>query len=126
MKGVKGSAQLFLTPLHGESYGKPFTTLHPSTEPPSHCGSLSASEALTRGLLALTEHGQRTPCQGKRRDRWTSEDLADREWAASVCTSLDCPVLAECGAAADEAREKWGVWAGVDRASTTSRRKAAS
>ena len=82
---------------------------------------MTAAEELGRALLDLHDHGQATPCQGKRRDRWTSDDRDERAWAASVCTSLGCPLLALCGAAADEASEPWGVWAGVDRAPTTRR-----
>jgi len=76
---------------------------------------MPAAEELTRALLDLADHDRTTPCQGKRRDRWTSDDRDERAWAASVCTSLGCPVLAQCGAAADETGEKHGVWAGADR-----------
>lgn len=76
---------------------------------------MTAAEELTRALLDLADHDRTTPCQGKRRDRWTSDDHDERAWAASVCTSLACPVIAQCGAAADEQAEKHSVWAGVDR-----------
>lgn len=76
---------------------------------------MTAHEELTRALLDVADHGQSVPCQGRRRDRWTSDDYGDRAWAASVCVSLACPVLALCGATADEMREKFGTWAGRDR-----------
>jgi hypothetical protein len=65
---------------------------------------MTAAESLSLALLDLAEQGQATPCQGRRRDRWTSESVADREWAASACEGLRCPLLTRCGVAADEAR----------------------
>lgn len=62
-------------------------------------------------LIAALEAVGGVPCEG--RDEWLSEDSADRETAARLCT--DCPVWAACDAAA--ADESWGVWAGLDRAS---------
>jgi len=85
---------------------------------------MSAAEALGRALLDLAEQGQRTPCQGRRRDRWTSDDATDSEWAASVCLTLACPMLEECGAAADERDERFGVWGGVDCTAPSHRRYA--
>lgn len=76
---------------------------------------MTAAEALSLVLLELAEQGRATPCQGRRRDRWTSDDAAEREWAAAVCVGLDCPVLEECAAAAAEREEKFAVWGGVDR-----------
>lgn len=83
---------------------------------------MTAQEALSLALTALTDHGWRTPCQGRHRDRWTSDLAEERAWAASVCVTLRCPVLEQCGAAADEAREQWGVWAGVDRGPARTRK----
>ena len=80
----------------------------PSTTP-------SASKALVLALTVLAEQGCATPCQGRRRDRWTSENAEERAWAASVCLSLACPVLEECGTAAVERKEKFGTWGGRDR-----------
>jgi hypothetical protein len=85
---------------------------------------VTAAEALTRALVELVDRGERTPCQGRRRDRWTSDCADDRAWAASVCRSLACPLLTQCRAAADEGKEKFGVWAGVDRTATAPCRKA--
>jgi hypothetical protein len=64
-----------------------------------------------------------TPCQGRRRDRWTSDDATERQWAASVCQSLRCAVLIECGAAADEQGERFGVFGGTDRTVTQKQRR---
>jgi len=75
---------------------------------------VTAAEQLTRALADLVDRGQLTPCQGRRRDRWTSADATDREWAAAVCVGLSCPVLLECGAAADEFSAVF-VWGGRDR-----------
>ncbi len=87
----------------------------------------AAAQVLGRALLELAEQGQAaTPCQGRRRDRWTSDDAAERAWAASVCVTLACEVLLQCRAAADEHDEKHGVWGGVDRTPPpASRRKSA-
>jgi hypothetical protein len=86
---------------------------------------VTAAEQLTLALLELADRGERTPCQGRRRDRWTSECAEDRAWAASVCLTLGCAVLTECAAAADEHDERFGVWAGQDRSTQpTPKRKA--
>ncbi|WP_425607102.1 WhiB family transcriptional regulator [Ornithinimicrobium faecis] len=52
-----------------------------------------------------------TPCRGL--NAWTSEDAAERAVAARACQG--CEVLALCGAAAGSTRERYGVYAGVDR-----------
>lgn len=41
----------------------------------------AAVEVLASELFRLTEQAVRTPCQGRRRDRWTSDDAAERTWA---------------------------------------------
>jgi len=84
---------------------------------------VTAAEELTLALVDLTDHGHTTPCQGRRRDRWTSDDAAEREWAAAVCVGLGCPVLVQCGASADEHDEKHHVWAGTDRTLTPPAKK---
>jgi len=87
---------------------------------------MSAAEVLGQALLEVAEQGRATPCQGRRRDRWTSDDAADRAWAASVCVTLACPVLEQCAALADERDERHHVWGGTDRtAPSASRRKSA-
>ncbi len=85
---------------------------------------MTARERLNVALLTMAERGTLTPCQGRRRrDRWTSDDHADREWAANVCTSLACPVLDACRDTGAE--EKHGVWGGVDVTPTSRKRGAA-
>ncbi len=86
--------------------------------------SVTAAEALSLALADLAVRGERTPCQGRRRDRWTSESAEDRSWASSVCLTLGCPVLEQCAAAAVEGKESFGVWAGKDRTVTAQKRRA--
>ena len=70
--------------------------------------------ALTMALIALADEGQRPRCgDASDRDMWISDDAKDREQAAAWC--VGCPVLAQCGAAAEAENERHGVWAGVDR-----------
>jgi len=84
---------------------------------------VTAQEALSPALLELAEQGRATPCQGQRRDRWTSESAEERAWAAVHCVSLDCAVLEACAAAAAENGEKFAVWGGVDHTVTAQKRK---
>ena len=85
---------------------------------------MTAQQQLTQSLVILLERGQRTPCQRPGvRDRWTSDDREEREYAASACSP--CSARADCHAAADETKEKFGVWAGVDRTHTTTKGKTA-
>jgi len=87
---------------------------------------MTAAESLSLALFELAERGSLTPCQGRRRDRWTSDHAEERAWAASVCVGLNCEVLLQCRAAAAESEEKHHVWGGVDRAAASvSRRKSA-
>jgi len=83
---------------------------------------VTAVEHLSIALLELADQGRATPCQGRRRDRWTSDSADARDWAASVCLTLACPVLLECHAAADEQDERHGVWGARDRPAPSSRR----
>ena len=77
---------------------------------------------LRHALDHLENRGLTTPCQREHGDRWISEDPDEREWAAHCCRT--CPVLRECAKAADENKERFGVWAGRDR--TPTQRKKAS
>ncbi len=52
---------------------------------------------------------------------WLSDDASDRAQAASWC--VGCPVLVECGAAADEHGERFGTWGGTDRTVVTPKLK---
>lgn len=74
---------------------------------------MNAAERLTQALANLAERNQRTPCLGSKRSaRWTSDDLADLEWAAFHCVSLNCPLLDLCGDAADEMKARHFTWGG--------------
>lgn len=84
---------------------------------------MTAHERLMAALTRLAEANKFTPCQGRRRDRWTSDDATERAWAAAVCVGLSCQLLEECGLAADEQGERFGTWAGTDRTVVTSRPK---
>ncbi|HEV7148877.1 MAG TPA: hypothetical protein VGN48_17945 [Pedococcus sp.] len=76
---------------------------------------MTAIERLTAALLELADRDQRTPCQGRRSARWTSDKHDDLEWAAWVCTSMACPLLALCGQAADELKVTACTWGGTVR-----------
>jgi WhiB family redox-sensing transcriptional regulator len=84
---------------------------------------MTAAETFRVALLDVTARGQRAPCEGVYADAWVSESPSERRRAARLCG--DCPVITECGAAADETGERWGVWAGRDR-TRTPKEKAAS
>ncbi len=86
---------------------------------------MTAAEALTRALLKLADQDHATPCQSRRRDRWTSDDAEEREWAAAVCVGLSCPVLVQCGDAGAEFKAAHHVWGGVDRTPPPARPKPA-
>ena len=82
----------------------------------------TAGERLAIALEAAVFRGDRVPCAG--REEWVSEDVDERAEAARACRP--CPVTALCAAAADEHREKFGVWAGVDRTPRPRRREGAA
>jgi WhiB family redox-sensing transcriptional regulator len=50
------------------------------------------------------------PCRVNDPDLYFAESPSDVELAKALCQ--DCPVRAECLAAALERREPWGVWGG--------------
>jgi hypothetical protein len=76
--------------------------------------SARASDALTRALINLAAAGERTHCSDPESHHlWLSDDESDRAVAAQLC--IGCPVWQECGAAAKARRERFGVWASVDR-----------
>ncbi|GAB2747758.1 hypothetical protein GCM10027039_01750 [Terrabacter koreensis] len=76
---------------------------------------MSAHDELARALEEAVDLGLIIPCAGS--DDWTSEDADTRAAAAQRCDG--CPCLNECAAAADETKERWGVWAGRDRSPRT-------
>ena len=80
---------------------------------------MTARETLAARLAELAEQGVLPVCAG--RDAWISEDADQRDLAALLC--LGCPVITECADAADETREAFGTWAGVDRTPTNRKKK---
>ena len=72
---------------------------------------VTAAERLTIALADLAEQGRRPRCgEPGGHALWLSDNAVDRAQAARWCAG--CPVLAECGAAADERDERHGVWGG--------------
>ena len=66
---------------------------------------------LTTALLQAKAEGLRPHCSDSA--MWLSESHAERAIAAQLCAG--CPVFGPCGTAAEARRERFGVWAGVDR-----------
>ncbi len=86
---------------------------------------MTAAEALTRRLIDLATEGRRPRCgEPGSHDLWLSDDADDRAQAVRWC--VGCPVLVECGAAADEQGEKHHVWGGRDRTAATTRKAASA
>lgn len=84
----------------------------------------TAREALDVALVGMAARGEKPVCAWPDRSHlWTSDDHEDRARAARRCAG--CEVIAECGAAADEVGERFGVWAGVDRQPSPQARRAA-
>ncbi len=79
---------------------------------------MTAAEQLTRRLVDLATEGRRPRCgEAGSHGLWLSDDATDRAQAATWCAG--CPVMAECGAAADEHDERFGVFGGTDRTTLT-------
>jgi len=86
---------------------------------------MTAAERLTRALVELATEGRRPRCgEAGSHGLWLSDDADDRAQAVRWC--VGCPVLDECGAAADEHGEKHHVWGGVDRTATVQHKRRAS
>lgn len=68
--------------------------------------------------LSRTQAGA-IPCNG--RMEWSSDDQDDRTEAAERCAG--CPATVACSNYATAAREKFGVWGGVDRTPSSQRAK---
>ena len=69
----------------------------------------SATDLAVR-LDAALDEGLEQPCRIHDPDLWFAESPADLERAKQLCG--DCPVRAECLAAALAQRESCGVWGG--------------
>jgi len=73
---------------------------------------MTAADELSAAVQALVLDHQIIPC-GLDPGPWFGDSPDERAEAAERCSG--CAVLDLCAAAADENREKWGVWGGVDR-----------
>jgi len=73
----------------------------------------AAIRGLSAALLTLAARDQRTPCQGRYSELWTSEDSTQRAEVAQHCAG--CSLLTKCADYATELKASFGVWAGVDR-----------
>ena len=84
----------------------------------------NANETLQLALLTLATEGRRTRCSDPGdREKWFSDLPTERAQAARWCAG--CPVLDQCGAAAEANHERHGVWAGQDRTLKPRKAKAA-
>jgi hypothetical protein len=79
-----------------------------------------AIRALSAALLTLAARDQRTPCQGRYSELWTSEHYTQRAETIPLCAG--CELITKCADYATELKASFGVWAGVDR--TPANRKA--
>ncbi|KKW65772.1 WhiB family transcriptional regulator [Mycolicibacterium elephantis] len=63
------------------------------------------------------------PCHVGDPDLWFADDPVDLERAKGLC--VQCPIRAECLAAALERQEPWGVWGGeiFDRGTVIARKR---
>jgi len=73
----------------------------------------SAMRALSDALLTLAARDQRTPCQGRYSELWTSEDYTQRAETIPLC--VGCELITKCADYATELKASFGVWAGKDR-----------
>jgi hypothetical protein len=68
---------------------------------------------LNLALITLAQQGDRPRCSDPiDHQRWTSDDQRDRQIAMAWCAG--CPIIVECGQAADARDERWHVWGGRD------------
>jgi hypothetical protein len=73
----------------------------------------AASDKLTMALIAMAAKELRPHCSDPESHlMWLSEHPQERAQAALMCGG--CPVIAECGDAADANDERWHVWGGRD------------
>jgi hypothetical protein len=77
------------------------------------CRGREASDRLTTALVTMASQGRRPNCSDPESHRlWLSEHPQERAQAALMCGG--CPVLTECGDAAEANGERFGVWSGRD------------
>jgi Transcription factor WhiB len=72
----------------------------------------AAVRALSAALLTLAARDQRTPCQGRYSELWTSEDYTQRAETIPLCAG--CELITKCADYATELKASFGVWAGKD------------
>jgi WhiB family redox-sensing transcriptional regulator len=70
--------------------------------------------------VPLGDWSTRGECRKHDPDLWFSVVPAETEKAIAICA--DCPVYLQCGQWANETGQQFGVWAGIDREVTRSRR----
>jgi len=73
----------------------------------------AAIRGLSAALLTLAARDQRTPCQGRYSELWTSEDYTQRAETIPLCAG--CDLITKCADYATELKASFGVWAGKDR-----------
>jgi len=83
----------------------------------------NAIRALSDALLSMAARDQRTPCQGRYSELWTSEDFTQRAVASPLCAG--CELITKCADYATELKASFGVWAGIDRTPTTRKERTA-
>jgi len=83
----------------------------------------SAMRALSAALLTLAARDQRTPCQGRYSELWTSEDFTQRAVASPLCAG--CDLITLCAQYGDEIKASAAVYGGTDRTPTTRKGKVA-
>jgi hypothetical protein len=81
---------------------------------PRRLGAMTTATArLNLALITLAQHHERPRCSDPvDHALWTSDDQRDRQIAVAWCAG--CPVIRECGQAADARDERWHVWGGRD------------
>jgi len=77
-------------------------------------------DRLAFALARVLAIGSRPPC-GDGSGAWVSDDRDERAMAARLCAR--CPLIVECAEAADSTKERFGVWAGVDRTQPASNKR---
>lgn len=70
--------------------------------------------SLAHALERMSDDGRRPVCESSPEQWGADAKITARREAIEACGF--CPVLDPCGRFADANRERWGVWAGVNRA----------
>ena len=84
---------------------------------------MTAAKVMSAALLNMAARDQRTPCQGRYGELWTSEDYTQRAETIPLC--VGCPLLTLCAQYAAELKASFGIWAGIDRTPTTRKARTA-